>query len=70
MVFVRKKERETASALFYRFTKKIQQSGVLREAKKRNFRDRLQSRSKRKKAALYREQKKKEVEKAKKLGLF
>jgi ribosomal protein S21 len=65
---VRKKEGEATGSLIYRFIKKVQQSGVLREAKKRRFHDRPQNRLKRKLSALHREQKKKELEKAKKLG--
>jgi len=67
---VRKKEGETIGSLMYRFSKKMQQSGVLREAKKRRFHKRPQSRVKKKLAALYRAEKKKEVEKAKKMGLL
>ncbi|MBI3045975.1 MAG: 30S ribosomal protein S21 [Candidatus Harrisonbacteria bacterium] len=69
-MFVRKKEGETTGSLLYRFSKKIQQSGVLKEAKKRRFRARPKNRLKRKIAALYRVEKQKEVEKAKKLGLL
>lgn len=65
---VRKKEGEAVGSLIYRFLKRVQQSGVLREAKKRRFRGRPQNRLKRKISALHREQKKKELERAKKLG--
>lgn len=70
MVYVRKKEGETSGSLLYRFSKKIRQSGVLREVKKRRFCNRPQSKIKRKLAAVYREQKKKEVARAKKMGLL
>lgn len=70
MLSVRKKEGETGGSLLYRFTKKIRQGGVLSEAKKRRFYKRSQNRSKRKLAAIYREEKKKEVAKAKKMGLL
>ncbi|MDO8429954.1 MAG: 30S ribosomal protein S21 [bacterium] len=66
---VKKKEGETIGSLMYRFSKKVQQSGILREAKKRRFRHRPKNRSKRKLAAMYRDEKKKEVMKARKLGL-
>lgn len=66
---VRKKEGESASALIYRFGKKVQQSGVLREAKKRRFKHRLINRNKRRVSALHREEKRKEIERARKLGL-
>jgi len=66
---VRKREGESASSLIYRFTKKTQQSGVLKEAKKRRFRARPVSRVKRRLSALHRAQKKAEFARAKKLGL-
>lgn len=69
-MFVRKKESETIGSLMYRFSKKVQQSGILREAKKRRFYVRAESRAKRKQAAIYQEAKKREVAKAKKLGIF
>lgn len=67
-IYIKKKEGESASAFLYRFSKKVQQSGVLKEAKKRRGRGRMLSKTKRKAAALYREGKRKEVEKAKKMG--
>lgn len=66
---VRKKEGETVGSLLYRFSKKVQQSGVLKEAKKRRFFKRSQNRNKRKLAAMYREERMKEVTKDKKMGL-
>lgn len=65
---VRKKEGENPNSLIFRFLKRVQQTGVLREAKKRRFHDRPMNRLKRKLSALHREEKKIEVEKAKKLG--
>jgi len=70
MINVRKKDGETSSSLFYRFSKKIQHSGVLREAKKRQFHKRNENRLKRKLSAIYKFEKKKEVEKNKKMGLI
>jgi len=67
---VRRKEGESASSFLYRFSKKIQQSGVLREAKKRRFKKRNVNRNKRKTSALYKSKKMKEVLAAKKLGKF
>lgn len=69
MINVRKKEGETSNALFYRFSKKIQRSGVLREAKKRIFHKRNENRLKRKLSAIYKFEKQKEVAKNKKMGL-
>jgi small subunit ribosomal protein S21 len=65
---IKRREGESINAFLYRFNKKIQRSGVLREAKKRKHRDRPVSKQKRRLSALYREKKKKEVEKAKKMG--
>ena len=65
---VRKKENESVNTLIFRFIKKVQQTGVLREAKKRRFRNRPQNALKRRLSALHREQKKRDQERAKKLG--
>lgn len=65
---VHKREGESSSALIYRFTKRIQQSGVLREAKKRRFRARKKSRLKRRLSAIHKSRKRAEYEKAKKMG--
>ncbi|MBI4991741.1 MAG: 30S ribosomal protein S21 [Candidatus Harrisonbacteria bacterium] len=67
---VRKKDGENISSLLYRFSKKIQQSGILKEAKKRRFYKRSQNRNKLRLAAKYRAEKVKETERAKKLGLL
>ncbi|PIR44278.1 30S ribosomal protein S21 [Candidatus Wolfebacteria bacterium CG10_big_fil_rev_8_21_14_0_10_31_9] len=67
---VKRKEGESASAFLYRFTKKMQQSGVLKESKKRRHAKRAVNKNKRRKMALYREDKKIETEKKKKLGLM
>lgn len=65
---VKRKENESAGSFIYRFTKKVQQSGVLIEARKRRFRNRPKSRLKMKEAALYREARRIEVAKENKLG--
>lgn len=67
---IKRKEGESASSFLYRFNKKIQQSGVLREAKKRRFTNRPVNRLKRKLSALHRTRKAKERELAKKLGII
>ncbi len=66
---LKRREGESISAFLYRFSKKIQRSGVLREAKKRRYKDRPVSRIKKRLSALHREQKKKEIEKTRKLGI-
>ena len=70
MIDIRKKDNELASSMMFRFTKKIQQSGVLREAKKRRFHSRKVSKLKRKLSALHRDVKRKEMVRQKKLGLI
>lgn len=67
---LKRKEGESTSAFLYRFNKKIQQSGILREARKRRFYARPVNRLKRKNSALHREQKSKERVIAKKLGIL
>jgi ribosomal protein S21 len=65
---VKKKERENSQSLVHRFTKRVQQSGILRMARKKRFRRREKSRNMEKEAALRREKMKREYEKLKKLG--
>ena len=66
---ITKKEGETSSSLMFRFSKKMQQSGILREARKRRFHSRPTSKLKRKLSALHREAKRKEMARNKKMGL-
>jgi len=70
MIEVKKKEGESVNAFLFRFTKKIQQSGVLKESKKRRFAKRAENKHGRKRSAMYRSERKKEVEHARRLGLF
>jgi ribosomal protein S21 len=70
MLQIKKKEGESAASLLYRFNKRIQQSGILREAKKRKFHSRSANKNKRLVSALHREQKKAEFIRKKKLGLL
>lgn len=65
---IQKQTRETSQSLVYRFTKAVQKSGVLIEARKRKFSQRSKSRNLQQRAALIREEKKKEYSKLKKLG--
>jgi len=67
-VEVKKLPKETSQALIRRFTKSIQQSGVLLKARQIRFRKKKKSEQMRKRAALRREEKKKEYEKLRKLG--
>lgn len=65
---VKKKERESSQNLVRRFTKRIQQSGLLVRARKTRFKKREKSKDMRKRAALRREELKKEYERLEKLG--
>jgi len=65
---VRKRKNENSSAFLYRFSKRIQQSGVLKEVRKRRAHGRPENRGKRRLAALYRAGKKEEIAKQKKYG--
>ncbi len=66
----KKQDRENSQGLMRRFRKKIQQSGVLRRARKNRFHQPLKSRSMRKKAALRKEVLRKEYKKLEKMGLL
>ena len=57
-------------SLLYRFTKKVQHSGVLKEARGRRTRKRVINKNKRRLAALHRVEKSAEVEHKKKMGTF
>jgi len=65
---VKKQNRETSQSLIRRFTKGVQQSGILLRAKSLRFKKREKSKDVRRKAALRRQEKKKEYERMKKLG--
>ncbi len=68
MIEIKKKEGESPNAFLYRFTKKVQQSGVLKEAKKRRTYVRPANKTNRRASAAYRANKKVEIEKQRKLG--
>ena len=68
VIEVKKQSTESSQSLVRRFARGVQQSGVLFGARKRQFLHRPKSRLARKKAALRREQIRKEYEKLKKLG--
>jgi len=65
---VRRQSRETSQALIRRFTKRIQQSGILIRVRKGRFKTREKSRDLKREAALRREEMKKAFEKLKKIG--
>ena len=68
MVEIKRHENETALAALRRFTKRLQQSGLLSEARSHQFRTRPLSAYKQRKSALFRIARHKEYEKLKKLG--
>ena len=70
MIQVKKKERETAESLIRRFSRRVQQSGVLRRARKTRFHQAEPSRDKRRTEALYKVRIRKEINRLKKLGKF
>lgn len=69
MIAVKKREGESATSLVYRFNKRVKQSGLLREARKRRFRRRPESKVKVKLSALHRASQQKEYLRKKKLGI-
>ncbi len=68
VIEVRKAERENSQSLLRRFTKRVQQSGVLRVARGNRFFKRIKSKEMQKRRALRKGQLMAEYEKLKKLG--
>ena len=67
---VRKKDRETTRSLLRRFSRRIQQSGVLIRARKARFVEKEKSKGERRTSALRRNKIGKEKEKLRKMGLL
>ena len=67
---VRKKDKETTGSLLRRFSRRVQQSGVLLSARKGRFYKKPKSRREMRESALYRAKVRKEVDKLKKMGKF
>jgi ribosomal protein S21 len=67
---IKRKEGESGTSLLYRFSKKVQQSGILKEVRKRRFHTRKANRNKRRVLALKRSGKKRELDEKRKLGLL
>ncbi len=70
MVEVKKKDRESSDSLIKRFSRRVQQSGVLLSARKGRFYAKPKSRRQVRESAMYRSKVKKEVDKLKKMGKF
>jgi|YelNatPaOPRAMG01_1025707.scaffolds.fasta_scaffold378589_2 ribosomal protein S21 len=68
MIEVRKRKNENINSLIYRFNKRVQQSGILKEAKKRKYTTRPINKRKKRLAAIYRHQKAQALQKMAKLG--
>jgi ribosomal protein S21 len=68
MIEIKKKEGESPNSALFRFTKRIRQSGVLVEMRKRRFRGRAVNKRSRRISAIFRANKKADVARAKKLG--
>lgn len=68
MVEVRRKDKESIGMFARRFTRKVQRSGILINARKLQYRKRPKSKTRKKHEALKRELWKKEFEKRKKMG--
>jgi len=68
MLEVRKRKDENINSLIYRFNKRVQQSGILKEARKRMYHDRPLNKRKIRLKALYREKKSKEIQRIAKFG--
>ncbi len=70
MIEVRKKDKETSESLLRRFSRRVQQSGVLVHARKSRFRKDEKSKREKRNEALYKIKIRKEIDKLKKLGKF
>lgn len=70
MIEVKKKEKETSENLIRRFTRRVQQSGVLMHVRKTRFRNEEKSKQKKREEALYKIKLRKEIDKLKKMGKF
>ena len=64
----KKQERETSQNLVRRFGKKMKNSGILLNARKERFQKRKKSQQMKKRAALRREELRKEYEKKERMG--
>jgi len=70
MIEVKKKERETTESLIRRFSRRMQQSGVLMQVRRSRFKKEEKSKTKKKEEALYKIKIRKEIDKLKKMGKF
>ena len=70
MIEVKKKDRESSESLIRRFSRRVQQSGVLVRARRVRFRAEEKSKREIRQGAMYKEKVRKVVNKLKKMGKF
>lgn len=70
MIEVHKKDKETTESLIRRFSRRIQQSGVLVRARRTRFRTEEKSKVEKRAEAIYKVRIRKEIDRLKKLGKF
>lgn len=70
MIEVKRKDRESSESLIRRFSRKVQQSGVLVQARRSRFRTEEKTKSELRQGAMYNMKVKKVVDKLKKMGKF
>jgi ribosomal protein S21 len=70
MVEVVKKDKETSESLIRRFSRRMQESKVLVQARQAQFKSKDKSKRQLKADALYKKRAKKEADKLKKMGIF
>ncbi len=68
VIAVKKNPNENNSSILRRFTRKMQESGIVRKVKKDRYNVREESKLKKKRSAIKRMGRRKEIEKLKKLG--
>ncbi len=70
MIEVKKKDRESSESLIRRFSRRVQQSGVLVHVRKNRFRVEEKTKRQMREGAMYKEKVRKVVNKLKKMGKF
>ncbi len=70
MIQVVKKDKENSESLIRRFSRRIQQSGILKNARKVRFRTSKKNKKQQREEALYKVRIRKKIEKLKKMDRF
>ncbi|TSD01991.1 MAG: Uncharacterized protein Athens071425_204 [Parcubacteria group bacterium Athens0714_25] len=70
MIEVKKKDREASDSLIRRFSRMVQQSGILVKARRSRFQNEGKSKLEKRKEALYKVKIRKEIDKLKKMDKF